>query len=124
MPFKIKYLCTFVCLFAFRARKETEKALQKKTEELLTSATKLTEINELLESFKEANNSQEQQIIALNEEKEKTSNAHKEKTQILEKDISTLKNAIGSKDIEIENLKSDLASLSSHLQQLKEVHLS
>ena len=114
MPFKKStYLSTFVCLFVFRARSETEKALQKKTEEL---------------------NSQEQQIIALNEENEKTSQI-KER---LEKDISTLKNAaqtsvaeikrlsgaIGSKDIEIENLKSDLASLSSHLQQLKEVHLS
>jgi len=121
-----------------RARKETEKALQKKTEELLTSATKLTEINELLESFKEANNSQEQQIIALNEENEKTSKACKEMTQVkesLEKEISILQNAsqassveikrlsatISSKDIEIESLKTDLASLSSQLQQLKEV---
>ena len=56
----------------------------------------------------------------------------------LEKEISTLRNAsqnstgevkrlsatISSKDIEMESLKTDLASLSSQLQQLKEVHLN
>ena len=119
-----------------RTGSETEKALQKKTKELLTSTTKLTEVNELLESFKEVENTQEHQITAMNEENEKTSKAYKKMTRVkesLEKEISTLRIAsqnstgevkrlsatISSKDIEIESLKTDLASLSSQLQQLK-----
>merc|ERR1712062_387999 len=117
---------------------ETEKALQKKTEELLTSTTKLTEVNELLESFKEVKNTQEQQINAMREENEKASIDYKKITQIkesLEKEVSALRDAsknsstevkrlsgcLSSKDIEMESLKTDLASLSSQLQQLKEV---
>ena len=39
----------------------------------MTSTTKLTEVNELLESFKEVKNTQEQQINAMREENEKAS---------------------------------------------------
>ena len=63
---------------------ETEKVLQKKTEELLTSTTKLTEVNGLLESFKEVKNTQEQQINAMKEENEKASKAYKKITQVKE----------------------------------------
>ena len=56
--------------FSFSKNIDTE---LKKTEELLTSTTKLTEVNELLESFKEVKNTQEQQINAMREENEKAS---------------------------------------------------
>ena len=39
----------------------------------MTSTTKLTEVNELLESFKEVKITQEQQINAMREENEKAS---------------------------------------------------
>ena len=107
----------------------------------MTITTKLTEVNELLASLKEEKITQEQQITALHEETEKTSKAYKEMTQVkecFEKEISTLQNAsktssaeiarqsatISSKDIDMESLKTELASSSTQLQQLKEVHLS
>ena len=75
---------------------ETQKALQKKTEELLTNATKLTEANELLESFKEVKNTQENQIKVMKEEIEKHKNNWENLSTIkcdLEKEIHSLRSA-------------------------------
>ena len=50
--------CSKINLLLFLREKsgtETQKELQKKTEELLKNVTKLTEANDLLESFKEVN---------------------------------------------------------------------
>ena len=44
---------------------ETQKALQKKTEELIQNSSKLTEANDLITSFKEVQNTQEDQIKLL-----------------------------------------------------------
>ena len=117
---------------------ETQKALQKKTEELIQNSSKLTEANDLITSFKEVQNTQEDQIKLLKEEIEQAKVAYKKVNSAkegLDKEILTLREAsknsteevrrlsgsVSSKDVELDSLRTDLASLSSQLNQLKDV---
>ena len=117
---------------------ETQKALQKKTEELIQNSTKLTEANDLIGSFKDVQKANEEQMQLLKEEIEQGKVAYKKVNSVkegLEKEIRTLREAsknstdevkrlsgsISTKDIELDSLRSDLTSLSTQLNQLKEV---
>ena len=117
---------------------ETQKALQKKTEELIQNSTKLNEMNDLIGSFKDVQKANEDQIKLLKEEIEQGQAAYKKVNSVkegLDKEIMTLREAsknstdevkrlsgsISTKDIELDSLRSDLTSLSTQLNQLKEV---
>ena len=112
--------------------------MQKKTEELIQNSSKLTEANDLITSFKEVQNTQEDQIKLLKEEIEQAKVAYKKVNSAkegLDKEILTLREAsknsteevrrlsgsVSSKDVELDSLRTDLSSLSSQLNQLKDV---
>ena len=92
---------------------ETQKALQKKTEELIQNSSKLTEANDLITSFKEVQNTQEDQIKLLKEEIEQAKVAYKKVNSVkegLDKEILTLREASKNSNEEVKRLSGSVSS--------------
>ena len=86
--------------------------MQKKTEELIQNSSKLTEANDLITSFKEVQNTQEDQIKLLKEEIEQAKVAYKKVNSAkegLDKEILTLREASKNSTEEVRRLSGSVS---------------
>ena len=92
---------------------ETQKALQKKTEELIQNSTKLNEMNDLIGSFKDVQKANEEQIQHFKDEIEQGKVAYKKVNSVkegLDKEIRTLREASKNSTDEVKRLSGSIST--------------